>query len=251
MISARSLLAKTGFVAALAAASVSSHATTITLDTTLLEANSTLTFSQDAVDALSVTNTSLTPLGYATSLGNNSAGLPQFNIPVTSLSVDISLFPLSLTLPSAASAKGSSLQFTNGKNGKSVSFGDLNIDFKTDTISGNFTSATGTQKINVFTFSVLKPLQFNLNGGISLTEQLGNLYMTSDAINAFKTGLGLPGGVTAILPSINFGTIDAKIVPWFRSTPLSSIKAVPEPSSYAIMGLGLGMLTLSLRRKSA
>lgn len=243
-------LVKTSIAAALAAVAVASHATTITLDTTLLQANSTLTLSQAALDALSLTATTVTPGGYATSLGNNSAGLPQYNVPVTSLSVDISLFPLSLTLPSAAQAQGSKLTFTDTKNSKAVSFANLTINFRNDTIYGDFSSAAGTTKqLDLFSFTVTQPLQFNLNGGISLTESMGNMFMTSDAVKAFQTGLSLPHAVTAILPTVNFGTIDAKIVPWFRSQPL---QAVPEPSSYAFLVLGLSVVGgLKLRRKSA
>ena len=97
-------------------------------------------------------------------------------------------------------------------------------------------------------FTVTQPLKFSLTGGISLTEQMGNLAMTSDAVTAFQQGLSLPKAVTLLLPTINFGTIDAKIVPWIRSTPL---KAVPEPSTYAILGVGLAAAGLTLRRRQS
>ena len=249
MKTARSLIAKTSFAAMLAGAVVAGHATTITLNTTLLEADSTLTLSQDALDALSITNTSVSPGGYARDLGPNSSGLSQYSLPITSLSVDVSLFPLSLTLPSAAQVNGSSLTFTDNNNGKAVTFANLSVNFKNDTIYGDFTSAAGTTKqLDLFNFTVTQPLKFSLTGGISLTEQMGNLAMTSDAVTAFQQGLSLPKAVTLLLPTINFGTIDAKIVPWIRSTPL---KAVPEPSTYAILGVGLAAAGLTLRRRQS
>lgn len=252
MKSASSLIVKTSLAAVVAGAAVSAHAFSLTLDTTLLEANSTLTFSQDAVDALGLAHTSVSAGGYATSLGTNSAGLPQFNLPVTSLSANISLIPLSLST-TAAKATGSSLSFVNARNNQSVSFSNLAINFNNSTIYGDFTSAAGTtSQLDLFNFSVTKPLTFSLSGGVSITESMGNMYMTTDAIKAFQTGLGLTRAVNAILPAINFGSIDAKVVPWLRSKPLSSIKAVPEPSTYAILGVGLAFAgMLKTRRKQA
>ena len=99
-------------------------------------------------------------------------------------------------------------------NGKAVTFANLSVNFKNDTIYGDFTSAAGTTKqLDLFNFTVTQPLKFSLTGGISLTEQMGNLAMTSDAVTAFQQGLSLPKAVTLLLPTINFGTIDAKIVP--------------------------------------
>jgi hypothetical protein len=245
----RKMILKASAAAAATALGASAHALTTTIDTTLLEANSTLTFSQAALDALSLTDTTVMAGGYARSLGTNASGLTAFNLPVTSLTADIGLLPPSLT-PTAAKVTGSALTFLDGGNGKMVSFSNLAINFDNSTIYGDFTSSTGTvSQLDLFTFKVTAPLSFSLNGGVSLTESMGDIYMTSDAVNAFKTGLGLPKAVTLVLPTVNFGTIDAKIVPWVRSTPLVNVPAVPEPSTYAVFGIGLAMAGIAARRQ--
>ena len=256
MVALRSLIKQAGLLAAMSVASVSSHAFSITLDTTLLQANSTLTLTQTAMQAMSAIGVSLSAGGYATNLGNNSAGLAQYNIPVTSLTANISLFPLSLA-PTQAKTAGSTLSLTSAASpglggGGSATISNMLINFSNDTIFGSVTSDSGTvNNVGLFTFNVTKPLTFSLNGGISLTESLGNLTLTQNAATMLTSDLKYPSFLAGTFQALNFGSIDAKIVPWFRSTPLGSVNPVPEPSTYAILAVGLGLAGVAARRRKA
>jgi hypothetical protein len=243
---------------ALTATASSAWALPLTLNTTALDANSKLSLSTEAAELLTLTGITVSPGGKAT-----SAGAGAYNVPITSLTVDVKLLPPTLA-PQKALAAGSSLTLTNTLKGGSVSFGNLALDFNALSIAGDITTAAGSQtQVPLFTFKVTQPLTFSLKGGISLTESLGSLYLTESASQTFAQGLGVPSALAYLFTQVDFGTIDARIVPWFRpkatevltssvSRSLSAaslaVSPVPEP---AVGGLwALGGIALAWARRS-
>jgi hypothetical protein len=259
---------------ALTMATLSAWAAPITLNTTWLDANSTLSLSQDAADLLALTSITVSPGGKASALSGSS-----YSIPISSLTVDAKLLPPTLA-PVKALAAGSTLTFNDAITGGSAGFGNLALDFNALTISGDvFTPLGNYTAMPLFTFKVTKPLSFSLKGGISLNESLGSLTITDTAAKTFAAGLKLPDSLASLFTQVDFGTIDAKIVPWFRPTSNSSSSAasaaakataaslslatevapatlgalaltasaapVPEPSTWSMVGLGLALVALS------
>jgi len=221
----------------------------VTLDTTWLDANSTLTLSQDAQSTLAITGITTSVGGRATPVGQGA-----YNIPVTSLSMDIGLLPPTLN-PTKAVAGGSSLNFTNTLTGGEAGFANLTLDFKKHIIYGDVTTPSSSfSAMPLFTFDVLQPLTFSFKGGISLTESLGNLHFTDVGAQTFAAGLKIPDFLAPVFTQINFGSIQAQVVPWFRSPALKqaslpgSVSAVPEPAATLMLGMGLAALCVLMRR---
>lgn len=78
---------------------------------------------------------------------------------------------------------------------------------------------------------------------------LNGLAITTDAFNAISTALDLDTlGVSALkAAAANFGNINSALT----VTKLAVTPAVPEPSTYALMGLGLAGIGFAARRRAA
>jgi hypothetical protein len=260
-MSISNLFTRVALCGALAGFGLSATALPLTLNTTGLDANSKLSLSTEAIELLILTGIEVSPGGKATSLGSDA-----FNIPISSLTVDVKLLPPNLA-PVKAVAGGSSLTLTNTLSGGSVSFGNLALDFNALSIAGDISTPAGSQtQVPLFTFKVTQPLTFSTKGGISLTESLGSLYLTDSAAQTFAQGLKVPNALASLFTQVDFGTIDARIVPWFRpkttevatrmaSTMLSSaalaVSPVPEASVGSLWCLGLLALGAARWRRAA
>lgn len=239
-------------VASLAVASFSSsYAVPVTLDTSWMNANCTFTLSQAAINTLYLTQVSIVPSGTTTAVGSDA-----FNMPITQLSANISLLPPSVA-PTSGIAKGAYIGFDDALTGKTVSLGNLSIDFKTNGIFADVTSnGTTLSQQRIFTFDVTQPLSFSLKGGVSVNETMGNLHMVDWAAQTFTSGLGLPSFFSSVLTTVDFGTIQAIISPTLRKSSLgaqaiASVQAVPEASTQALMGIGLLAMFLVSRRQAS
>jgi len=219
-------------------AAITCHAnawsTPLTLNTTWLDANATMTFSSTVLQALAVTGIQVSPGGKATTIGDG-----VLNLPVSQATLDIKLLPPSLSIQKAEVA-GVSLDFFNTLNQSKVSLANLDIDFKTSLVMGDVVTAKGSVLAPLLTFSVLKPLTFDLKGGVSFKLGLGNLHFTDEGAQRFADAVQLPAFMVPVLKQLDFGTIDTTVTPWFRKP----VAAVPEPSTNALFLLGIGGLAL-------
>jgi PEP-CTERM motif len=227
-------------------------ATPITLNTTWLDANGRLTLTTDARQTLALTGIDMSVGGKAITL---SEGV--FNLPISQITADVQLLPPSLSMK-LAQAKGSSLDFVNTLNQSTASLSDLSMDFNSHLVYGDVLSAAGTSRLSLFTFDVTEPLAFSFKGGISVNMTLGNLHFTDVGATSFAQALGLPDFLAPVLKQVDFGVIDARVVPWFRKTIQASsvpmvrmqmASSVPEPSSGVLYSLGLVMAAVVWRRK--
>lgn len=249
-ISIRRGLLGLGLCAILIGAWSSAQATPISLDTTWLDANGRLTLTMDARQTLALTGIQMSVGGKAATLGDGT-----FNLPISRITADVRLLPPSLSMQSAQVA-GSSLVFLNTLNQAQVSLSNLSMDFGTHTVYGDVLGSSGTSRLSLFTFDVTAPLSFSLKGGISVNMTLGNLHFTDEGATSFASALGVPSFLVPVLTQVNFGTIDARVVPWFRkdvSSHAALVSSVPEPSAGAMLILGMGLVLLarsSARRKT-
>ncbi|MBI2734614.1 MAG: hypothetical protein HYX44_15310, partial [Aquabacterium sp.] len=78
---------KAAGIAAVSALAMSTSAQALTLDTTFLQANSVFALSQDALDVMSASSTTMSSLGNASAAASIKSAtgdmLPAFNLPVT------------------------------------------------------------------------------------------------------------------------------------------------------------------------
>ncbi|MFZ2296672.1 MAG: PEP-CTERM sorting domain-containing protein [Aquabacterium sp.] len=103
-------------------------------------------------------------------------------------------------------------------------------------------SVNGIQQYNgVFLTSATSTVSeaFNATTGTGLLTT-GNLNLTSGAATTLVAAFGLPSFYASLATGVNFGNLKVDVT------------AVPEPSSYALMGLGLvGMGLVARRRRAA
>lgn len=221
---------------------IQAWSTPLTLNTSWLDANAMLYMSRDVQQALAVSGIEVSASGKATEVGTG-----VFNLQVTQSTMDIKLLPPALSLLGAEVA-GSSLDFYNTLSHTKTSLANLGIDFNTHIVSGDIISAAGTSRADLLTFSVTQPLTFSLKDGISFRLGLGDIHFTQDAAQRFATAMSLPDFMVPVLTQIDFGTIDNKVVPWFR-TPVA---AVPEPTTAGMLLIGCAGIAAAVgRRKHA
>lgn len=226
----------------LTVASPARAAIPITLNTQWLDANGVLSLSSQAQQTLSLTGITVGAAGEAANLGGG-----RFNIPVTQLTAEVGLF--SGVAAVNGQAYSSTLMFTNTLNGSKLNLSRLSIDFKDEVIRGRISYGGRIVDTTLFSFEPKTPLRFNLNFLTNLpdlTQSLGNLRLQQGAAEQLATGLGLPTFLSSALTTFDFGSLDAKVRPWFRK-PVVSV--VPEPSTWLSMGLGLiGLLVMTRMR---
>lgn len=246
---------KAAGLAAIASLTLSTSASALTLDTTALAANSVFALSQDAMDAMTLANTSISALGIASSAtGTKSAGgglLPSFNLPVTKVDVSIGLPPFSpLVSPNWGDATGSALAIKRGSN--SVILANFVIDYSKDLVLADITANGVTTKGSSLYSFTATGLNIGLNGlTLNMHQQLSNLMFTDSALATFTSGLSLSKIMSSSLKTVDFGTITIDINGALRSpvnaTPFTA--AVPEAPPALMLGLGLCGIALVARRK--
>ncbi|MBI5335873.1 MAG: PEP-CTERM sorting domain-containing protein [Burkholderiales bacterium] len=166
-------------------------------------------------------------------------------MPISSMTVDV--FKLK---PVSGTSKGAALKVNSGFGG-SLSLANFTLDFKNNQVLADLTTSAGTtSKFAVYNFNVSQPLSVNLKGGLSLNLSVDQLKLTQQASDVFASALNIPSYFVPALSLLNFGGIDAVVSPAIRWGGISAAP-VPEPSTYALVGLGLAAAGFIARRRSA
>lgn len=126
-----------------------------------------------------------------------------------------------------------------------VSVGITGLSFSTATkglnavLSVNGTQAYSGLFLQAETYNVVEA--FNASTGTGLL-QTGSLKLTTNSAAALLSALNLPAFYSGVLTSVAFGTLSVDV----------TAAAVPEPSTYALMGIGLvGMGLVARKRRQA
>jgi len=233
---------------ALAGMMVAGSAQALTLNTAGVKANALLTLNSAAASTLASNGITMKALGNATSAGTNA-----FNLPITSAELSVGLFKIT---PQGGDAIGSALQLIKGS--RSATMANFDVVYGTGTgtgtISGDVIVNGKTQSMALFTFKEQTPVTVKLSGlTLTLNQSLSNLKLTSGAAATFASALNLSTAAAATLASTDYGTLKMDISSTKRvavsTKAFTAANLVPEPSTYALMGLGLAGVALVARRK--
>ncbi len=178
--------------------------------------------------------------------------------PVTSLTLDDAADNKAVR---AASAGGLVLTMDGSPDlsadGGVAQVGNLDIHFNANgsaSIYGTMTGKSNNGAVVNFSGLAFEVAASRISGATSFPMAAGTystvlkgLAITQPAFDALATVLGLePGGVgydSVKAASSDFGTMSSVIV------ATAAMPAIPEPSSYSLMGLGLAGVGIALRRK--
>ena len=231
------------------AATLSTHASAInvTLPTTNIQANAQYSFGSDTQDLMQSLGINVRALGNSV---QSSPGVWSYSMPVTDVSLSMSLFPLSAT-PTAGHASGSALSIYCGKG--ELQLCNFALDFGRNVLMADLTTVAGTTKnFDVYNFNVAQGLKVSTSGGLSLDMSLVDMRLTSSAQSTFSRTLGLSRLVTSMLDQVNFGQLDIHITPALRFNVSDKAfvgSVVPELASNGMFALGLVGLAIHTRRK--
>lgn len=207
---------------ALSAALAPAHA--LTLNTSGLKANATLTLSSEGFSNATAATVVFGSLGNTVRLADatalNSAGketkVPVFQFPVTKADVAISA-KLAITPTSGVSSR-SALRLTSD-------FGDavlanFAVDFKAKTVYADIFDTLGqtvATKVALYSFVETKPNVISLKGLVlNQTSQIGELVFTPVATDKLSAALGLDEVLKAALSQLKWGIIDVQVTSFAR-----------------------------------
>jgi hypothetical protein len=233
---------------------VGSASATLALNTAGLQANSTLNLSPAAQSLAS--GSGITFRGAGNAYAGATAG--SFVLPVTQAVLNVGLF----TAPTPVSGKsiGSALLVTKGTGvaAKTAGLANFSVDYSTHQITGDLISGGAAKSMALFTFKEQSPLKISLKGlSLTMNQTIGSLGLTAPANTALGTALGLSSAAQTAFGKTDFGTVTIDISTVSRTGKLgignrafTSADMIPEPSTYALMGLGLVGIGFVARRKA-
>ncbi len=218
------------FGAVLAAGlTVGQTASALTLNTSGLKANATLTFAYDAYYTLIGSRSSIAALGNTVDRGfvtgtnadGESGDVPVFEMPVTQATVSIG-WDLSIKADAGKSTR-SALLLARGS--RSAVLANFEIDFKAKIVYADLiTGGVTTNKMPLYTFEVVTPQKISLkNLVLNMSETIGELRVTPTSKTALGTALGLTEPVQLALAELDFGQIAIQVTSYKR-TPKANDK---------------------------
>lgn len=243
--------------AAVLGVGLTGSASALSLNTTALQATSTLQFSSDAFNAASLARISFSALGNAYEKGSvtysDGIKVPTFVLPVTSADVSLG-WSLKLS-PNSGEASGAGLLLTRGN--RQLGLANFTIDYATDRVYADVLANGVSTNMAVYSFVEQSDLNIGLKGlSLTMNQTLGSLKLTTQAADTFASVLGLSDVLKHTMAGLDYGTIAINITTALRSPvsdkALTAAVMVPEPSTYALMALGMiGIATIARRKQAA
>ena len=225
-----------------------------------LSAYATLTLSTDMLAAFDIIKPSATPVGWATSpvtIQTDPEGFYtnfQTTAPIQYLAFDDQNI-LGFRTTGGVTLTTSPIKVVSS--GGSITLTDLDFDLQSKTIYGKVSGDNGIGSIDHMALWNYTGLSGDtaVNGVSPKLLTLSNLQFTQEGFNAFAQSLALSrvGYAVALGGMSNFGSVSVAISAPLEMGPPPGwyVGQVPEPSTYALMGLGLVGLTLARRRQTS